>query len=81
MAIDKKYGYIKLPNDLLHVGVAEPIFIIRGKDKCATAAIAAYAIIAESEGASKELVEDCFRRSEEIRDWQSSHTDELKIPD
>ena len=79
MARDGKFGIVLdearrlLPN--------EPVFIIRGKDAVAPAAIRAYAKESALRGASPEHVAECQQVAEEIEAWQANNPALVKVPD
>ena len=54
----------------------EPVFIIRGQDVNASAALDFYAHLAEFSGASPELIASVHKQAQAMRDWQVK-----KVPD
>jgi len=71
MAISGKYGKVTIPK----VGDHEPVFILRGQDRLAAAAIEMYRALAGSHGAP--LVESLPKEIESFRQWKGNK----KIPD
>lgn len=63
----------------------EPLFLMRGKDKCAPGAIAGgpicYEDACQSEGASEEHLDSVRQAANEMREWQAANRDRVKIPD
>lgn len=80
MARDKKYGIYFIPNEHKEYE-EEPIFIIRGKDKAAPAAIRAYGNAALENGSSPVILADCLTRADEIEEWQERNKDIVKAAD
>jgi hypothetical protein len=62
----------KIPED-------EPVFLLRGQDKLAPAAIACWATLALKEGADPVIIEAAMKQAEEMMKWQIKHGS--KIPD
>lgn len=71
MAVSGKYGKLSIPK----VGDEEPVFILRGQDKLAEAAIAMYQALASSHGAA--VAGDIEKEIESFRNWKGLK----KLPD
>jgi hypothetical protein len=71
MAISMKYGRL----DISNIGDDEPVFILRGQDKLAHAAIEMYRILAASHGS--EVATSLDREMESFRKWKGNR----KLPD
>lgn len=65
----KDYDRIQDPAGLIPED--EPVFLIRGKDKVAAAAVEKWADLAESEGADPEIVSTARKHAEVIRAYQA----------
>lgn len=59
----------------------EPLFVIRGQDQAAPAAISAYREAAEFNGAGQELLDGVTRAAIEVVGWQSKPETKVKVPD
>lgn len=64
------------------IGKDEPVFLIRGQDKCAPAAIRAYADFAQLTGADPEVCQATRAFADYIEyTWQGRPNPDPKIPD
>lgn len=79
MGNDLKFG--RITTERGDIPADEPLFLIRGKDASAPAAIERYAEEAQAVGAAADLVETCRERAEQIRAWQLAHPERVKVPD
>lgn len=59
----------------------EPVFLIRAKDRIGPHAVNAWADLAESTGASPEIVSAARRHAERMLMYATEHYDGGKIPD
>lgn len=57
----------------------EPVFVIRGRDKAAPAALRAYAMEASKAGADRRLVLSVERHADRMEEFQARHGS--KVPD
>lgn len=62
----------KIPQD-------EPVFLLRGQDTIAPAAVEAWAALAESAGADADIIKSARVQAGEMRQWGRDHGD--KVPD
>ena len=81
MPVDKKYGRVWLERTPQSMQHDEPVFIIRGADEAAPAAIRSYADAANNVGASEELFDDVMAFADEVEEWQSNNRPHVKVPD
>jgi hypothetical protein len=72
MALDRKYGQVSVPG----IPEDEPIFILRGQDSIAYAAIMQYAALCESAGTAPEHVEHARKSADVLSYWPVK-----KLPD
>lgn len=82
MAQDSKYGQVtfeKTPGNPFRED--EPVFVIRGRDATAVAAIRLYAYHASENGADPEFVDACYQRAYEFEVWQGDNDKLVKAPD
>lgn len=77
MAKDAKYGQIDIPG----VPDDEPVFILRGQDKCTSQTIRQYADCAQRVGSPSEHHSSARRQADAIEEWQSENPDQVKSPD
>lgn len=49
----------------------EPVFLLRGQDRCAPAIVDCWAILAEAMGASREIVDAAKSQARQMRSWQA----------
>ncbi len=57
----------------------EPVFLLRGKDVCAPAAIEAWCAIARKYGVEDEMIKAAARHANLMREWQANV--EKQVPD
>jgi hypothetical protein len=57
----------------------EPVFLLRGQDKVAPAAVGFWAFMASKEGAKKDIIDAALKQSDAMFDWQKKHN--IKVPD
>lgn len=84
MAVDEKYGEITVENDSEEHplnGSKERVFVIRERDATAPDVVRMWAQQAMMRGAGQEIVDAGFAVAENMREWQSSHPDDVKVPD
>lgn len=77
MAIDTKYGKVHVPG----IPDDEPIFIIRGQDKAATAAVLRYAEMAHMAGANWTHVAHAFDAAGKLNAWPHKKVPDTKPPE
>ncbi|MCL4500834.1 MAG: hypothetical protein M1438_03135 [Deltaproteobacteria bacterium] len=58
------------------IGVNEPVFLLRAKDKVAAAVVRAWAFAASAAGADQDIVESALRQAEAMEAWEPK-----QIPD
>ena len=64
------------------VGTERPVFVLTGTDRCAMAALRAYAEAARQMGCSAEFVEDLeCNVLPDFRDFQVQEPEKVKLPD
>lgn len=51
----------------------EPVFLLRGQDRCAPAAVIKYAEMLEAVGAAKEMVDSVYDWAQVMMDYQDAH--------
>ena len=71
------YNRIQDPDE--KIAEDEPVFLLRAKDPCSTAVIAAWADLAEQIGADAKLVENARDTVAAMLKWQRTHG--FKVPD
>lgn len=70
------YNRIQDPEGIIPAD--EPVFLLRGQDICAPAAVEAWANLAESLRASPEIVRVARTQAKRMRKWQEGY---FKVPD
>jgi hypothetical protein len=71
--------YNRIQDPAGHIPADEPVFLIRGQDKCGPKAVELYAMLAHDAGASPELVTAAYEQSQAMSLWQLEHGS--KVPD
>lgn len=87
MAIDTKYGDVTTETG--SIGEDEPVFVLRGQDKLAIAAIAGYQGQVEEaihdgnigEEAGAQLLEDVKTARRQFVEWADANPTQVKFPD
>jgi len=77
MARDTKYGDFDIPG----IPDDEPVFIIRGKDRCAPQTLRQYAENAERAGSPSEHHASARRQADAIEEWQKENEGKVGVPD
>ena len=66
---------------LLTFPVDEPLFLLRGKDKLAPATIDNYQSLVQTRSNNVRHAQAAFDAAKNMREWQHSHPERVKIPD
>ena len=77
MARDAKYGDVDIPG----IPDDEPVFILRGQDKCTPQVVRQYAESAQRSGSPTEHHASARRQADAIDEWQKENPDKVKSPD
>lgn len=71
--------YNRIQDPAGHIPENEPVFLIRGQDLAAPAALRAYAMEAHRHGAEMDIVNATLRQAREMEKWQRENA--CKTPD
>lgn len=78
---DSKYGRLQSGNPDKQFFLDEPLFVLRGSDSIAPAAIRDYAMRARVCGCPDEHVNQCLAQADRIAAWQQANPNLVKLPD
>lgn len=79
MAIDRKYGRVKLEHGT--IGDDEPVIVFRARDARLPEVLADYMKLCTLAGSPQRHLDLIFESYKAITDWQEENPEEVKIPD